>query len=117
MQYAQKLDDIERKFEELTAQMADPAVINDAKVAEMAHRVAARVVGAERVLAPEPTMGGEDMSVYFERAPGCFVFVGSANPARGLDRPHHSPYFDFDEDALPIGADFLAAVAEDALEG
>jgi peptide chain release factor 1 len=29
MQYAQKLDEIERKFEELTAQMADPAVIND----------------------------------------------------------------------------------------
>jgi peptide chain release factor 1 len=30
MQYRQKLDDIERKYEDLTAQMADPAVINDA---------------------------------------------------------------------------------------
>ena len=29
MEYAQKLDDIERRFEELTRQMADPAVIND----------------------------------------------------------------------------------------
>ena len=29
MEYAQKLDDIERRFEELTQQMADPAVIND----------------------------------------------------------------------------------------
>ena len=29
MQYQQKLDDIERHFEELTAQMADPAVITD----------------------------------------------------------------------------------------
>ncbi|HEY6341402.1 MAG TPA: peptide chain release factor 1 [Bryobacteraceae bacterium] len=29
MQYRQKLDDIERRFEELTAQMADHAVIND----------------------------------------------------------------------------------------
>jgi peptide chain release factor 1 len=29
MQYRQKLDDIERRFDELTAQMADPAVIND----------------------------------------------------------------------------------------
>ena len=29
MQYQQKLDDIERRFEELTAQMADPAVISD----------------------------------------------------------------------------------------
>jgi peptide chain release factor 1 len=30
MQYQQKLEDVERRFEELTAQMADPAVINDA---------------------------------------------------------------------------------------
>ncbi|MEP6961879.1 MAG: peptide chain release factor 1 [Acidobacteriota bacterium] len=29
MQYQQKLEDIERRYEELTAQMADPAVIND----------------------------------------------------------------------------------------
>ena len=29
MQYAQRLDESERKFDELTAQMADPAVIND----------------------------------------------------------------------------------------
>src|SRR5579883_1893467 len=30
MQYRQKLDDLERRFEELTAQMADPAIIADA---------------------------------------------------------------------------------------
>ena len=30
MQYGQKLDDLERRFEELTAQMADPAIIADA---------------------------------------------------------------------------------------
>ena len=41
----------------------------------------------------------------------------SANPARGLDRPHHSPRFDFDEDALPIGCQFLLHAAEEALGG
>src|SRR5262245_26758146 len=30
MQYVQKLDDLERRFEELTRQMADPSVISDA---------------------------------------------------------------------------------------
>ena len=64
---------------------------------------------------PEPTMGGEDMAVYFERAPGCFVFVGSANPERGLDQPHHSPTFDFDEAALAIGCEFLLQAAQEAL--
>ena len=51
-----------------------------------------------------------------ERVPGCYVFVGSANPARGLAHPHHSPLFDFDEEALPIGCEFLVRVAEEALK-
>jgi amidohydrolase len=95
----------------------NPPVVNDAAAAEIARRAAARVVGDANVVPPEPTMGGEDMAVYFERVPGCFVFVGSANPARGLDQPHHSPRFDFDEDALAVGTRFLAAVAEEALGG
>jgi len=93
----------------------NPPVVNDAGAAEIARRAAARVVGDANVVSPEPTMGGEDMAIYFERVPGCFVFVGSANAARGLDQPHHSPRFDFDEDALLIGTRFLVAVAEEAL--
>jgi amidohydrolase len=93
----------------------NPPVVNHAGATEVARRAAARVVGEAGVVAPEPTMGGEDMAVYFERVPGCFVFVGSANAARGLDQPHHSPRFDFDEDALLIGTRFLVAVAEEAL--
>ena len=56
------------------------------------------------------------MAVYFERVPGCFVFVGSANPARGLAEPHHSPRFDFDEEALAIGCAFLVEAAFEALQ-
>jgi amidohydrolase len=102
---------------EVEVRSGNPPVVNDAAVAELARRAAARVVGEENVVEPEPTMGGEDMAVYFERAPGCFVFVGSANPARGLDQPHHSPRFDFDEDALPIGTEFLLQVAQEVLGG
>ncbi|HET9315126.1 MAG TPA: amidohydrolase [Vicinamibacteria bacterium] len=93
----------------------NPPVVNDAAAAEIARRAAVLVVGEGSVVSPEPTMGGEDMAVYFARVPGCFVFVGSANPGRGLDQPHHSPRFDFDEDALAIGTRFLVAVAEEAL--
>jgi amidohydrolase len=100
---------------EVEVKAGNPAVVNDARAAEIARRAAVRVVGAEHVVEPEPTMGGEDMAVYFDRAPGCFVFVGSANSARGLDHPHHSPHFDFDEDALAIGCEFLVQVAEEAL--
>jgi amidohydrolase len=102
---------------EVEVRAGNPPVINDPAVAEIARRAAVRVVGADRVVTPEPTMGGEDMAVYFERTPGCFVFVGSSNAARGLDHPHHSPRFDFDEDALAVGCDFLVAAAEEALSG
>ena len=100
---------------EVEVKPGNPAVVNDAAVAEIARRAAVRVVGEARVVSPEPTMGGEDMAVYFERAPGCFVFVGSSNAARRLDQPHHSPRFDFDEDALAIGCEFLLQAAEEAL--
>jgi amidohydrolase len=100
---------------EVEVRAGNPAVINDARVAEIARRAAIRVVGEANVVEPEPTMGGEDMALYFERAPGCFVFVGSANPARGFDQPHHSPRFDFDEAALAIGCEFLVQAAEEAL--
>jgi amidohydrolase len=102
---------------EVEVKAGNPAVINDARVAELARRAATRVVGEERVVVPTPTMGGEDMALYFGSVPGCFVFVGSANPARGLDHPHHSPSFDFDEDALLVGCEFLVQAAEEALGG
>ena len=101
---------------EVEVRPGNPAVVNDAAVADRARRAAARVVGEDGLVEPEPTMGGEDMAVYFERAPGCFVFVGSANAARGLDQPHHSPRFDFDEAALAIGCEFLLQAAEEALK-
>jgi amidohydrolase len=55
------------------------------------------------------SMGSEDMAFFFERVPGCFAFVGSANHAKGLDAGHHHPRFDFDEEALPRAAALLAA--------
>jgi amidohydrolase len=59
------------------------------------------------------TMGAEDMAVFLRAVPGTFMFVGSANSARDMDYPHHHPRFDFDEDALPIGAGLLAAAVAD----
>ena len=94
----------------------NPAVINHPEATALARRAATRVVGEEHVVEPVPTMGGEDMAVYFEKAPGCFVFVGSANAAKGLDHDHHNPRFDFDEDALAIGCEFLVQAAEEALQ-
>jgi amidohydrolase len=102
---------------EVRVEEGSDSVINDRAVAELAHAAATDVVGAARVVTPEATMGGEDVSEYFRHAPGCFVFIGSANPDRGLAEPHHSPRFDFDEAALAIGCEFLVRAAERAVGG
>ncbi len=100
---------------EVEVRPGNPPVVNDAEVAALADRAAARVVGEAGIVSPEPTMSGEDMAVYFARVPGCFVFVGSANAERGLDQPHHGARFDFDEQALAIGCEFLVQAAAEAL--
>jgi amidohydrolase len=56
-------------------------------------------------------MGSEDFAFVMQKVPGCFIFVGSANPDRGLDASHHHPRFDFDETALPNAVALMAASA------
>ena len=61
-------------------------------------------------------MASEDMSYFLNAAPGCFAYLGSANPARGLHHPHHSPLFDFDEASLPNGVELLTRLALEYLK-
>lgn len=82
--------------------------VNDAAVADVVIETARTLLGEENVDTETRTMGGEDMSVYLDRVPGCFFFVGSA-PA-GPHRPHHSPRFAIDERALAIGVTLMDAV-------
>ncbi|MGB9789726.1 MAG: M20 metallopeptidase family protein [Thermotoga caldifontis] len=78
-------------------------LMNDPELTELVRRVAERVVGKDRVVEVPPSMGGEDMSFFLQKVPGVFYLVGSANAEKGLDKPHHSPYYDIDEDALLVG--------------
>ncbi len=93
-----------------------PPVINRSEVTALAQRAAVQTVG-EQAVRPLATanMGGEDFSYYLEQVPGCYVRYGAQIPGReGF--PAHSSRFDFDEDALGIGAAYLAAVAHIAAE-
>ena len=84
------------------------ATVNDPSVAALVAETAEEILGPGAVVETR-TMGGEDMSVYLRRVPGCFFFVGSGLP--GAYRPHHSPVFDFDERALAVGVLLLEACA------
>lgn len=92
-----------------------PPTINNAEVAAQLRTVAAEVVGADRVTSEGQTLGGEDMSYFLERVPGCYFFLGSANEKRGLHYSHHHPRFDFDEAALAIGVEIGARMIRQVL--
>jgi amidohydrolase len=92
-----------------------PATVNDDAMARLTARIAAQLVGEASVLTSARTLGGEDFSFFLQRVPGCFAWIGSQNPAKGFDSPHHSPRFDIDEDAMMIGVELLDRLAREYL--
>ena len=101
----------EIRFRRLTGPL-----VNDPGITDLMSGVAEEIVGKEHVKHGVRTMGGEDMSRFLERVPGCFAFVGSGR-ADGTSASHHSPRFDIEEAALTIGAELLTRTAARYLEG
>jgi len=95
-----------------------PAVINHREIADLVRSVAETVVESPLGVVPEcQTMGGEDMSFFLQAVPGCYFFLGSANPERDLAYPHHHPRFDFDETALSMGVELFVRCVEQFCQG
>lgn len=99
---------------EIDYQPGYPVTINDARIADQVRSWAGATVGAEAVLTPEPTMGGEDFAYYLQKVPGCMVFLGTGGRSAG---PLHSPTFDFNEDVLLTGVEIYCRAAMDFLSG
>lgn len=86
-------------------------VINDKESALLAQKVIVESFGEEALYFEPPTTGGEDFSYYTENIPGAFALVGSGNPDKDTQWPHHHGCFNVDEDGLAIGAEFYAQYA------
>jgi hippurate hydrolase len=88
-----------------------PATVNAATETGHAIAAAAAVVGAEHVdTDPTPEMGSEDFAFMLQEKPGCYVWLGAGT---GPDTPNiHSPHYDFNDDALSIGASYWVTLAQ-----
>ena len=85
-----------------------PPVINEERAAKFAVQVAEKLIGREKTIAiPYPSLGGEDFSYYLQQIPGCFVRFGAAKEGHETVSSH-SPKFDFDEEALRVGAAYMS---------
>jgi amidohydrolase len=83
-----------------------PAGYNDANVAALIRNIGSEILGEDGIYPDEPGMGAEDFSYMTQIAPGAMFSLGAKFDA--VKRPHHSPNFDLDESAFPIGAAILA---------
>jgi len=93
-----------------------PPVANSPEPTEIARLAVKSVVGADALLTPAPSMGGEDFALFQEKIPGCFLWLGVGNLEEEAVYPWHSPFFAADERSLPVGAAVLARSALLALE-
>lgn len=87
-----------------------PPLVNDPAAAGWLRRVAGDLLGEQNVGAGNVSMGAEDFAFMTQRAPGAMFGLGVKTPG-GEARYLHTPTFDLDEDALPIGAAILAETA------
>ena len=95
-----------------------PCLVNDPGMARLVKATATGLLGAGKVRpATRPSMGVEDFAYFSGERPGAFFYLGAGNPAKGIIHPAHSPRFDIDEDALPVGAAMMAGVALNFLTG
>jgi amidohydrolase len=95
----------------LTYRRDYPVTSNHPQQTEFAAAVASQVVGTSSVDSnTPPLMGAEDFSFMLEARPGAFIFIGNGDSA-GL----HNAGYDFNDDAIPIGASFWARLVETAL--
>jgi amidohydrolase len=99
---------------EVTYERGYPATINSAREAQFAAQVGQRLFGVDNVLTEhEATMGGEDFSYMLQARPGAYVFLGQGGAAGGCLL--HNPNYDFNDEVIPLGAGYLAALVEEAL--
>jgi hippurate hydrolase len=91
-----------------------PATVNTEREAEFARDVAVELIGEENVVWNlDPSMGSEDFSFMLQEKPGAYVRLGQGGMESGCFL--HNTTYDFNDEVIPLGAGFLAALAERAL--
>ena len=98
---------------EVTYTRGYDSVINDVALTDDARDVIRSYFGNDAVLEIKPVMPGEDFSAFTEvGCPGTFVEIGTRNPEKGTDKPHHNPAYMMDEDGLYYGLGLFAGIVE-----
>lgn len=87
-------------------------LINDPEATKAAIDAAAAVAGGANVVAGcNPVAASEDFARFLEKVPGCFMFIGNGDDSP----PLHNSRYDFNDEALNLGAAFHIQIARNRL--
>jgi len=86
------------------------SVYNDPKLTEAAEKLIADQFGQENIEHIGLVIPGDDFSTYQKVCPGFFLELGTGNEEKGTTYPHHNPRYLMDEDALPVGVEYMSAL-------
>jgi amidohydrolase len=99
---------------EIKYEVGYPTTVNDPVVTAIMRQAAVDLIGENNVIAVQPKTWSEDFSMFAEKIPGAFMFLGAE--IDGSTRLHHSPTFDLDESGLYIGSAIMAETARRLIE-
>jgi amidohydrolase len=94
-----------------------PVTVNDPALTTRMLPTLRRIAGAANVAEQPRTTTAEDFSRYALKVPGLIISLGVTPPGKDprTAAPNHSPLFEADESALPVGVRLMTGLALDFL--
>jgi amidohydrolase len=92
-----------------------PFLKNDDSLTEKCAVWATEYLGEKNVEQLEMRMTAEDFAYYAQEVPASFYRLGTGNIEKNITSGLHTPTFNIDEDALPVGSGLMAWLAVNAL--
>jgi amidohydrolase len=101
---------------ELTYERGIPVTVNDVALAERMVPSLERAVGADNVQRLDPATVAEDFAYFANEIPGFYYRLGTLKPGTTSGN-HHTPTFQADDSAIPVGIKAMAYLVWDYLGG
>jgi amidohydrolase len=100
---------------ELDYQRGTPPTINDLVLTEEMAPTLVRVLGADNVKVQDPIMAAEDFAYFANLVPGFYFSLGTTKPGTTTGW-NHTPTFQADDGAVPVGIRAMSNVVLDYLK-
>lgn len=97
---------------DMSIETENEVVVNAPEMVQLVRESAAEIIDDKKQLVEHRSMAGEDFAAYAKRVPSAFIHVGTRDPEKETDYPHHSPRFNIDEDTLPTGVELFVRTTE-----